>query len=81
MGNLIALAEWLGKRGELLKPEELQFEAKQQKGCSGCLFDNQRSEVCRKANAVAHLAGIVDCDMGFIYVLRETDPRQITIEV
>lgn len=78
--EMVAVYDWLGRYGDLLKPEEIQFEAKAAKGCNGCLFDKQRSEVCRKANAVARLAGIADCDFGVVYVARETDPRQLTIE-
>ncbi len=80
MTRMVVVAEWLGRYGDVLRPEELQFEAKQAKGCSGCLFEKQRSSVCRQANAVARLASIADCDFGFIYVAREQDPRQLTIE-
>lgn len=80
MDGMIALSDWLGRYGDFLDPAELSFTAKQATGCRGCIFDNQRSEVCRKANAIAHLAGIADCDFGFVYIKRETDPRQLKIE-
>lgn len=80
MGDMVAVADWLGRRGPALKPEDISFVARPSKTCRGCLFNGQPSETCRKANALARLADIADCDFGVVYVLREVDPRQLNIK-
>lgn len=72
-----------------IDPATLQFKAiaaRKHRSCSGCLFDGQRVKVCREACEIAKKAGILDCDdvdpvtgKSMIYMLRETDPRQISI--
>lgn len=53
--------------------------------CQGCLFKGQRSKVCAQAGQLARLAGLPDCEdvdqasgKTWIYLLRETDSRQLT---
>lgn len=70
-------------------PASMQFKAvsaRKHRSCSGCLFDGQRVKVCREACEIARRAGLPDCDdndpmtnKSLIYVLRETDPRQLSI--
>ena len=52
--------------------------------CNGCLFSNEKVSVCREVCRIAVAAGLPDCDSEpsgkrVIYVLPETDPRQISI--
>lgn len=70
-------------------PALMQFKAvsaRKHRSCSGCLFDGQRVKVCREACEIARRANLPDCDdidpmtnKSLIYVLRETDPRQIDL--
>lgn len=48
-------------------------------GCGGCLFDAERSSVCRDASMCASERNLPDCESGpgYIYVLDESDPRQM----
>lgn len=62
-----------------VEPEKMQFTASPAKSCRGCLFERQFSPVCKRAAALAVKADLPDCDAGFIYVLVETDPRQLSI--
>lgn len=72
-----------------IDPSTLQYKAvaaRKLRSCSGCLFDGQRVKVCREACEIAKRAGLPDCDdidpatgKTFIYTLRETDPRQLSI--
>jgi hypothetical protein len=82
MGNMIAVDKWLGLRGEPMNPEQLQFTTQEGKSCRLCAFDGQRHSVCVRAGKAALRAGLQDCgDAAVIYVLREVDIRQLTIEV
>lgn len=68
-----------------MKPADIRFKAMESDdGCKGCLFQKQRSAVCREASQVAQDIGQPDCDdrspvskLSYIYVLDESDPRQI----
>lgn len=62
-----------------MTPAEIRFVAQPAKSCVGCLFDSERSTVCREASAVAGQRGLPDCDAGYIYVEEETDERQIDL--
>lgn len=77
--QLVAVADWLGHRGEPLEPERMQFTVAPAVSCRGCAFDAQRAAVCTKACEVAQRAGLPHCEEGVIYIPRELDPRQIPI--
>lgn len=72
-----------------IDPSTLQYKAvaaRKLRSCSGCIFDGQRVKVCREACEIAKRAGLRDCDdidpatgKTFIYTLRETDSRQLSI--
>lgn len=49
--------------------------------CNGCLCFSQVSTTCRAMNATAVANGLPDCDdaPGYIYVLDESDPRQMSL--
>jgi hypothetical protein len=66
--------------------KSLRFAAKAtRKECSGCLFENERSSVCKDAAGEAKARGLPDCDdadpdgRSYIYVEDPTDPRQIPL--
>jgi hypothetical protein len=48
-------------------------------GCSGCLFEDARSSVCRVAGEEAKKRGLEDCECGFVYQAVKIDPRQIDL--
>lgn len=79
-GQLVAVSDWLGHHGEPLHPESMQFTIKPATSCRGCLFNGQRSRVCNQACEVARRADLPHCEEGVIYVLKEIDPRQLTID-
>lgn len=79
-GQLVAVSDWLGHHGEPLEPSAMQFTIKPATSCRGCLFNGQRSRVCNRAVEVAQRAELPHCEEGFIYVTRESDPRQLTID-
>lgn len=82
MGNMIAVDKWLGRRGDLLEPEQMQFTTQEGKTCRQCLFDGQPHSVCVRAGKAAIRASLPDCgEESVIYVRKETDPRQLSIEV
>lgn len=61
-------------------------DRKPERACSGCLFKGQKSKVCVQAGTAARLAGMPDCeerdvesDKTHIYVLVQTDPRQLDL--
>lgn len=72
-----------------IDPSMLQYRAiaaRKLRSCSGCLFDGQRVKVCREACEIAKRAGLPDCDdidpatgKTYVYTLRETDSRQLSI--
>ncbi|CUI02632.1 hypothetical protein BN2497_2565 [Janthinobacterium sp. CG23_2] len=53
--------------------------------CKGCMFDKQRTAVCKEACARAQLAGLPDCESmfptgrSFIYIASKQDPRQLQL--
>jgi hypothetical protein len=53
--------------------------------CLGCIFDNERSEVCRQAGAAAIAAGMPDCEArgpgasSYIYRLDLSNGRQMDL--
>lgn len=79
MSGLISVQKWLGRRGEPIAPEHIQFTAKPAMSCRGCLFDGQPSAVCDRACRVAQRADLDHCESGFIYVAKLVDPRQVNL--
>lgn len=57
----------------------MQFTIRPATSCRGCIFNGQRSRVCTKATEAAQRADLPHCEEGFIYVPKETDPRQLSI--
>lgn len=53
--------------------------------CLGCIFDNERSEVCRRAGAAAVAVGMPDCEVSgpgaksYIYRLDLSNGRQMDL--
>jgi len=81
MGNMIAVDKWLGRYGDPLEPEQMQFTTQEGKTCRQCIFDGQKHAVCVRAGKAALRASMPDCgEESVVYVLRETDPRQTAIE-
>lgn len=75
--NMIALADLYDAP---LEPESMDFTTKPGRACRNCLFQRQRVSVCNAAVEIAQRAGMPSCDNeDVIYVLREIDPRQMTI--
>lgn len=72
------LAELVGL-ADPLDPETMQYTARPATSCVGCEFRGQRSAVCHRATALALRADLPDCDHGYIYVLVEQNPRQLSI--
>lgn len=79
MANLIAVHSWLGRRGEPLSPESMQFTTSPAMSCRGCLFDGQASAVCDRACRAAQRAELEHCEQGYIYVAKAIDPRQANL--
>lgn len=79
MNGLVSVYEWLGRRGEPVNPEAIQFTTKPAMSCRGCLFEHQSYKVCDIACQAAERAGMDDCEHGFIYVAKPVDPRQVTL--
>lgn len=88
--GMVSVAKWLGRTGEPLEPESMQYRAKVaaegSAWCSGCVFKGQASKVCIRACAAAVRAGLPDCEdkdpatgRTHIYLAVETDPRQIDL--
>lgn len=48
-------------------------------GCCGCLFEDEKSAVCRAAGEEAKRRGLDDCEAGFVYQAVKIDPRQIDL--
>lgn len=65
-----------------MDPPTLRFKAKAKKRgkCGGCAFVSQGAAVCNSAGHQAALRGMPSCEDGYVYVLVEADPRQLTIE-
>lgn len=55
------------------------------KGCDGCIFDSERSAICREAGTRAVEAGMPDCDdtgpgaSSYRYVRDPSDGRQLDV--
>lgn len=55
--------------------------------CNGCIFIDQPSDVCCRANKISLAAGIPDCDdplpsgRSGVYAIDKSDPRQIQMEL
>jgi hypothetical protein len=79
MNGLVCVQEWLGRRGESIAPEHIQFTTKPAQTCRGCLFDGQPSATCTRACQAAHRADLDHCERGFIYVAKDLDPRQTNL--
>lgn len=76
--NMTALADLVGL-ADPLDPRQMRFTVKPGKSCAGCLFSGQRSSVCKVAASLGALAGLPDCDTGYVYVPVAVDPRQLSI--
>lgn len=84
MAALVAVTDWLGLRGDALKPASMLFVAVERdgSGCRSCLFAGQRVAVCKAACEMAARASMPDCDSPtdpgkrIIYVAPQHDPRQ-----
>ena len=59
----------------------IQFRAQPATSCRGCMFEPEHSATCKAACAEAAKRGLPDCDdaKGYIYVLDETDLRQMPL--
>lgn len=70
-----------GKRDPVpLDPTAMQFTVQPATSCRGCVFAGQWWKVCQLAGEVAQRAGLPECESGsVIYLLVETDPRQLSI--
>lgn len=89
MTTNILSPNWAGFTAAPIEPEAPYIKAVQAPvfgECDGCLFIDQRSSVCTRANAIAIAAGQPDCDQVLtapkrtvIYVLDKTDPRQLPL--
>ncbi len=79
MNGLVSVQDWLGRRGEPLSPESMQFTTSPAMSCRGCLFDGQHSSVCDRACKAAARAELEHCEQGFIYVAKDLDPRQVNL--
>lgn len=66
---------------------EIRFKAVEadRADCKGCMFHGEKSRTCHIAGAIAKEDGMPDCDdrspsgKTYIYVLDESDPRQIPL--
>lgn len=79
MTGLISVQDWLGRHGDPVAPEHIQFTTRAATSCRNCLFDGQPSSVCDRACQAAQRAELEHCEQGFIYVAKEVDPRQVTL--
>lgn len=79
MKGYVSIHKWLGRCGESMSPENMQFTTRPAKSCRGCLFQGQHSAVCDRACDVAQLAELEHCTRGFIYVEKPVDDRQLSI--
>lgn len=89
MTTNILSPNWAGFTAAPIEPETIRIKAVQAPvfgECDGCLFIDQRSNICARANAIAIAAGQPDCDQVLtgpkrtvIYVLDKTDPRQLPL--
>lgn len=76
--NMIALSDMYDAP---LEPSAINFTASSGRSCRNCLYQRQRVSVCNKAVEVALRAGLASCDDNdVVYVLKEIDTRQLTIQ-
>lgn len=76
--NMIALSDLYD---EPLDPAAMSFTTKPGRACRSCEFQRQRVSVCNKAVEVALRANLPSCDDNdVVYVLKEIDTRQLTIQ-
>ncbi|OEZ46306.1 hypothetical protein JAB1_52050 [Janthinobacterium sp. MP5059B] len=86
MTKCITSDKWRGERAEPVDPAAVRFKAREAEAvnCEGCLFE-QSFGVCATAAALAMANGQPDCEkrapggMTYIYVLDQSDPRQIDL--
>ena len=69
-----------------MNPSEIRFKAvESSRGCSACLFYGESYRSCVNACDKAVQRGLPDCDdkapsgKTYVYVLDETDPRQMDL--
>lgn len=80
MNGLISVQKWLGRRGDPLTVDHIQFTTHAGKTCRGCLFDGQPLSVCNRAVEIAQRADMPHCeDDGVVYVAKPVDPRQANL--
>lgn len=79
MNGLVSVQAWLGRKGESMSPESMQFTTRSATSCRGCLFEGQHSSVCDRACKAAARAELDQCEAGFIYVEKQIDPRQVDL--
>jgi hypothetical protein len=79
MNGLVSVQAWLGRKGEPMNPETMQFTTRPATSCRGCLFDGQSASVCDRACKAAVRAEQEHCETGFIYVTKPVDPRQVDL--
>jgi len=79
MTRLVSIHKWLGRKGELLAPESMQFTTRPAKSCRGCRFDGQPDHICERACQAAQRVELAHCERGFIYVAKPVDTRQLSI--
>jgi hypothetical protein len=78
----ITSPHWRGERAAPIDPSTIRFTAQGSIGCTGCLFRSQKYTVCDAAHDIAVAAGLPPCsgDSGeFIYIIDESDPRQLQL--
>ena len=80
MNGLISIHKWLGRRGDPMTVDTIQFTARTGKTCAGCLFDGQPLSVCNRAVEIAQRADMGHCeDDGVVYVAKPVDARQLNL--
>lgn len=88
MTTNILSPNWEGDTAAPINPDTIRIKAVQAPSfdeCDGCLFIGQRSDVCRRASAIAVEAGHPDCDQvlpgrrSVVYVVDKSDPRQLPL--
>lgn len=51
-----------------IDPAAMQFQAKPDRYCAGCLFDEQREDICQLARNQAKQRGMPSCLSGYSYI-------------
>ena len=86
MTKCITSDRWRGERAKPIDPTAVRFKAREAEAanCEGCLFERSFG-VCSTAAALAMANGQPDCEecapggMAYIYVLDQSDPRQLNL--